>query len=155
MYPYPINNKVVDSFNAYFASVGKNIQNQLGLSFSFEPNGNHEGFNFKNVNEDNVKKLIDRIKTKVATGYDRIPSRIIKDLKHEASSDLARLINLSYSTSTFPSKLKHAIIRAIYKNKGNPNEPEFYRPISVLSVISKVRDRSDCRVLGNHLTVLQ
>ena len=142
IFPDPINSKVVDSFKLYFAGVGKNIQNQLCVSFSFEPNGNHEGFHFKNVKVDDVKKLIDRIKTKVATGNDRIPSRIIKDLKHEASPDLAKLINLSYSTSTFPSKLKHAIIRAIYKNKGNPNEPEFYRPISVLSVISKIFERS-------------
>ena len=114
----------------------------MGVSFDFEPENSNSGFKFREVSEKCVGKLIDRIKSKVATGYDGIPSRVIKDLKQEASADLARLVNLSYNTAVFPDKLKHALIKAIYKNKGNQNAPEFYRPISVLSVISKIFERS-------------
>ena len=63
-------------------------------------------------------------------------------LKDVISKDLCSLINLSYETRTFPSSLKHATIKAIYKNKGSPNDPEFYRPISILNVVSKVFERS-------------
>ena len=139
--PDMVNKDTVNTFNSYFAKVGKNIQNQLGVHFEFSPN-NNPGFCFGNETPETVKKLINRIKTKVATGYDRIPSRIIKDLSEVAASDIATLINLSYKTCTFPSQLKHAIIRTIFKNKGNCNEPEFYRPISVLSIISKIFERS-------------
>ena len=141
-YPDPVNQDTVDSFNTYFATIGKQIQNQLGVSFNFEPKDDYTGFEFKEVDQKCVERLIDRMKAKVATGYDGIPSRIIKDLKQEASVDLAKLVNLSYRTSVFPDRLKHALIKAIYKNKGNQNEPEYYRPISILSVISKVFERS-------------
>ena len=108
----------MDSFNHYFACIGKDIQTNLGVDFTFEPSNKDGEFNFKEVDKKSVEKLIDRIKPKVATGYDQIPSKIIKDLKQEASTDLVKLINLSYRTSIFPDKLKHAVIKAIYKKRG-------------------------------------
>ena len=68
-----------------------------------------------------------------------------------AAEDLANMINLSYKTCAFPNNLKHAIIRTIYKNKGNSNGPQYYRPISVLSVISKVFERSATDQIMNYL----
>ena len=77
--PDKIDKDTVNNFNAYFAKVGKTIQNQLGVSFEYVPN-NTQGFSFKNETPESVRKLIQRIKPKVATGYDRIPARIVKDL---------------------------------------------------------------------------
>ena len=139
--PDNVDQKTVDSFNQYFATIGKNIQEELGTKTNYAP-GPIEGFMFKEESPESVKKLIGRLKQRVATGHDRIPSRILKDLSEVASEDLAKLINLSYRTKIFPSILKQAKITAIYKNKGNQNSPEYYRPISVLSVLSKVFERS-------------
>ena len=139
--PDKIDQDTVNDFNCYFAKIGKSIQSQLGVSFQYLPN-NNMGFCFRDETAESVQKLIQRIKPKVATGHDRIPSRILKDLSEVAASDLASMINLSYKMCIFPSQFKHAIIRTIYKNKGNSNNPEFYRPISVLSVISKIFERS-------------
>ena len=97
-YPDIVNPDVVDKFNTYFSSIGKQIQDELGVTFNFEHTINDTGFKFKEVNAECVVKLIDRIKAKIATGYDGIPSRILKDLKLEASVDLAKLINLSFRT---------------------------------------------------------
>ena len=133
--------QTANRFNNYFATIGKTIQDQLGVSFKYTDNAN-SGFSFQEITPEIVKKLIDKLKPKVATGYDRIPAKIIKDLKEVASGDIMKLVNLSYRTNTFPSLLKHAIIRTIYKNKGSSNEPEFYRPISVLSIVSKIFERS-------------
>ena len=126
--------------NDYFAKIGKSIQDRLGVSFNFQLD-NTPGFDFEEETPESVKKLIDRLKAKVATGYDRIPSRVIKDLSNVVCDDLAKLVNLSYRTKIFPSHLKHAIIRPSSKNKGSPNNPEFYRPISVLSVIRFLNDQ--------------
>ena len=87
----------------------------------------------------------------VATGCCQTPARIIKDLCEVIKEDLRDLINLSYSTNTFPKALKHAWIRAIFKNKGNKNEPEYYRPISILPVISKLFERSATKQLVKYL----
>ena len=48
------------------------------------------------------------------------------------------MINLVYDIKCFPTQMKHAMIKAIYKQKGSSNSPEFYRPISILSIVSKI-----------------
>ena len=63
----------------------------------------------------------------------------------------AVMINTSYEVNIFPSTLKHAVIRAIFKNKGNPNDPQFYRPISVLNIVSKIFERSATNQIVKHL----
>ena len=113
------------------------------MDFSYSLNeASEQGFSFKEETPEDITKLIDNIKARVATGIDRIPARILKDLNQTANHDICLLINLSYRTQTFPSSLKKAIIKPIYKNKGNPDLPEFYRPISILPTISKIFEKS-------------
>ena len=140
--PDAVNDSVADEFNSYFATIGKKIQLDLGIKFSFRPTPGQGGFAFKDVTPEEIEKLIDNLKTAVATGSDRIPSRILKDLKTTISKDITNLINASFKTSVFPDILKHAIITPIYKDKGSHNSSEFYRPISILPVISKVFERA-------------
>ena len=47
----------------------------------------------------------------------------------ELSLIITDLINLSFETGVFPSKLKEAVVIPIYKNKGSPLNVENYRPI--------------------------
>ena len=51
------------------------------------------------------------------------------------------MVNLSYETKVFPDKLKIATVKPIHKKGGN-NEPEQYRPISILTILSKIFERS-------------
>ena len=50
------------------------------------------------------------------------------------------MINRSFSTSIFPSKLKIAKIVPIFK-KGDPQEVSNYRPISFLPIFSKIYEK--------------
>ena len=88
-----------------------------------------------------IKYLINRIKPDVATGHDELSSRLIKAAGSAILEDLSTLINLSYETNTFPDQLKRARIKALHKKGGN-NEPSQYRPIAILTIISKVFERS-------------
>lgn len=49
---------------------------------------------------------------------------------------LSHIFNVSLCTGTFPTALKTAKVRVIYKN-GDKNNLGNYRPISILPVISK------------------
>ena len=140
--PDKVDDTVADKFNSYFATIGKKIQQDLGVNFTFIPDKNNRGFAFNDVTPDNIEKLIDNLKSGVATGFDKIPARILKDLKSSISTDICKLVNLSFRMNTFPSNLKHAIITPIYKDKGCHNSSENFRPISILPVLSKIFERA-------------
>ena len=77
----------------------------------------------------------------VATGADEISAKLIKDAKYTIAKLLSRLVNLSYLKSTFPSSMKIAIIKALHK-KNCTEDISNYRPLSILSVLSKIFERS-------------
>ena len=97
--PDTVNQSTADDFNNYFAKIGKSIQDQLGISCDFRGN-NNPGFKFQEETPETIRKLIDRLKPKVANGYDRIPAKVIEDISDVACGDLAKLVNLSYNTCT-------------------------------------------------------
>ena len=52
---------------------------------------------------------------------------------------IARIYNLSLSTGVFPDIFRHAIIHPVFKAGGkSPRDPGSYRPISILSSLSKI-----------------
>ena len=74
----------------------------------------------------------------------------MKLLNKDISDQLAILFNQSFSFGIFPSLLKTSKIIPIYK-KGSKLECSNYRPISLLSNIDKVLQRSMCNRLYNFL----
>ena len=74
------------------------------------------------------------------TGLDDLPPGLIKDSDDLISAPLAHLIHLSLKTSIFPTDWKAA--KAIpTHNSGAQSNPDNYRPISVLLVISKIIEK--------------
>lgn len=148
--PEFLNQNKANNFNSYFATIGTKIQKKLNIKEKTAPNKSTEKFNFTPESEEKIIKLIDRIRTDVAVGYDNINAKLIKDTKATISKTLTKLVNISYEKSTFPNCLKKAIVRAIYK-KDNTEEASNYRPLSILSVLSKVFERSATDQLISYL----
>ena len=107
-------------------------------------------FKFKEENEETIIKLIDRIKIDVAVGEDDINARLLKDAKHTIAETLTKLVNISYKMNTFPSCMKKATVIAIHK-KESVEDPSNYRPLSILSTVSKVFERSATDQLVHYL----
>ena len=87
-----------------------------------------------------------RLDTNKATGPDEIPPRILKECAHQIVPSLCLLFNQSLQHGSLPEEWKLANIIPIYK-KGDISNVENYRPISLLSVISKVLERCVLRKL--------
>jgi len=81
-----------------------------------------------------------KLKTKKATGLDKIPSKLLKDSAPVIVKPLTNIFNLSMSTGEVPNDWKLARVSPIYK-AGNRDNVSNYRPVSVLNVSSKVMER--------------
>ena len=64
----------------------------------------------------------------------------MKLLSPSVSDPLSHLVNLCFSSGVFPHELKVATVTPIFKS-GNKENPGNYRPISVISPISKIIER--------------
>jgi hypothetical protein len=76
---------------------------------------------------------------------------MIKFVCNEIAVPLSHIFNLSLATGDFPSKLKQCRVIPIFK-AGNQLECDNYRPISLLSSISKVLEKMVAKKLLHHLT---
>ena len=86
-----------------------------------------------------VHRLLKQLSPDKATGPDEIPARILKECSAELASPLCRLFHLCFSQGVFPSQWKTARVTPIHK-RDSKSDPTKYRPISLLSIISKVME---------------
>ena len=75
-----------------------------------------------------------------ASGPDLVNGIVLKEISSELSTPLATLFNFSLRIGKVPRQWKLAHVCAIFK-KNDPHDASNYRPISLLSVLSKVLER--------------
>lgn len=92
---------------------------------------------FKPIDESFVSKPISNINVKKATGVDIISPKLLHYAKPVIAKPISDLVNLLLSSGTFPDSLKIARVAPIHK-KNSVLEKGNYRPVSVLSAISKI-----------------
>ncbi len=72
-----------------------------------------------------------------AYGPDGVPPIVLKNCASVLTPCLVKLFRLCLSISTFPSCWKYAYVQPVPK-KGDPCNPSNYRPIALISCLSKV-----------------
>ena len=85
-----------------------------------------------------------------SVGLDGVPIFAVRKCFPVIASHLLHLINLSLSTKVFPNRWKTACILPIPKS-GDPTVPSNNRPISLLSVLSKILEKVVCTQLTSYL----
>ena len=97
-----------------------------------------------------IRLILDNLDSNKATGPDEISGRILKECARELTPSITKLCNLSLSQGKFPHSWKLANVVPVYK-KGCRDSVENYRPVSLLSIVSKVLERA---VINNIYDVL-
>ena len=84
--------------------------------------------------------LIYNLSSSKATGADEISVKVLKLVSPVFVQPLTRLINLSIMSGCFPTKWKLARVTPLFKD-GAQDCRDNYRPISLLSILSKVCEK--------------
>ena len=85
-----------------------------------------------------------------AVGIDGIPLIAVRKCLSALAPILLRIINKSLVSGVFPTLWKTACVVPIHKS-GDPTSPGNYRPISLLSVLSKITEKIVCGQLMKYL----
>ena len=149
-------NLIAEEFNKYFTSVGSKQSEKIVVpgnkSFTdYLRTPTLYAFHFKAIDDQEIVRIIDSLKSKSSYGHDRISNKLLKYVKYEIAKPLKLLVNQSVECGIFPSNLKDARVIPIYK-KDNEQNFSNYRPISLLPSISKIYERILYNQIYQHFT---
>lgn len=105
---------------------------------------NSRGFTSNNepsVSTSTIRAIISRLKTKKSPGIDGINNSCLKALPRKGFTFLTILVNSCLKLGYFPNHFKESKIIPIKKPNKASDNPSSYRPISLLSSISKVLEK--------------
>ena len=103
------------------------------------------------VSEDFIYKELYKLNPSKSTGTDNIPARFVKDAASVLTKPILHIINLSIEQNSVPNDLKSARVVPLFK-KNKRCDVGNYRPVSVLSVVSKILERAVYTQLEEYLT---
>ncbi|XP_071952123.1 uncharacterized protein [Antedon mediterranea] len=154
--------KIASCFNEYFTTIAANLVSKLPSpknvydctssklkDFYRTVSGNN--FMLNSVDEDFIYSELNKLNATKSTGVDKIPPRFIKDGAEILKVPITYIINLSISTSTVPEDMKKAKVIPLYK-KGSRTDIGNYRPISILSTMSKILEKAVFIQIEKYLT---
>ena len=137
--------EIANKFNLYFTNIGSNLAKDIHsstnkdfTSYLIKVDENVSQFNFQDVDEDTIRKIIDGFPQKNSCGFDGITLKQLKYLKECLLAPITLIIR--QVTGIFPEQLKIAKVILIYK-KDDDTIFSNYRPLSKLPAISKIIEK--------------
>ena len=88
-----------------------------------------------------VERVIVNLDSSMASGPDFILVVVLKNYEPEFSYIIAELFNMCLKESCFPDCWKVSSVVPVFKNVGKRSTASNYRPVSLLSVLSKVFEK--------------
>ena len=102
------------------------------------------------VHQERVRKLLQGINTKKAIGPDDVSPFILRKCACELAGPLTSLFQMCLEEHTWPTIWKQARVVPVHKKRSKA-DPGNYRPISLLSVVSKILEKVIADEINEHL----
>ena len=142
---------IANAFNSYFTSIADNLISKTicnSISTPTDPltylHGNmvkpNSDFKIGYTSNHEIMKTIHSLNNTNSHGYDEISLKILQISAPFISSPLTCVCNKIFSSGTFPTRLKFAEVKPLFK-KGSKCDLTNYRPISLLSKFSKIIEK--------------
>ena len=146
--------KIANVFNNYFSLIGEKTQSKTRFSnknyTDYLRGENFHSFFITPTDIQEVISIISSLSDNKSSGPNSIPTRILKLLKKDISTQLADIFNLCSISGIYATPLKTAKVIPIHK-KDSKLECSNYRPIALLSNIDKILEKLMHRRLSNFL----
>lgn len=151
----------VNLVNHFFVNIGNDLASKIQANRNItatntfnsspgRPNRTGNSMVLLETDEAEVTRIISGLRSDSAVGYDGIPSSLLKSVNKNLAPIITQIFNLCLTTGTFPGVFKKALVHPIHKG-GDRRDPNNYRPISVLTSLSKVMEKILNRRLINYL----
>jgi Reverse transcriptase (RNA-dependent DNA polymerase) len=148
------NQAIADEFYKFFSSVGEKISKSVHKTDrepeSFLPNIDPLPLELGVISQAEFINIIDSLEPKPSCDIDGISNKVMKFLKYEIVTPLTHIFNFSLTQGVFPERLKTSRTVPIFKT-GDKLQCDNYRPISLLSSISKILEKAIANRLTRHL----
>ena len=135
---------IANAFNDFFTELPKKLHRKLPNTpktfKAFLSKRNMNSFFLNPTSLSEVWKIIVSMQRKSSTGFDKVSSLMLKELPENILICLVHIFNMSFAKGEFIEEFKIAKIIPIPK-KGDLSLMKNYRPISLLSCISKVLEK--------------
>ena len=131
-------------------SVNSNIHDS-GISLPVFPSRNNLKLHNISLIPKMVRKVVTYLDLSKASGPGCIPVVVLKNCEPKLSYILAELFNKCLKESCFPDCWKVSSVVPVFKNVGERSTAKNYRPVSLLSVVSKVFEKLVNNRIVDHL----
>ena len=136
---------MLEALNRHFVSVGPYLAKQISSKSDDDclkhiiPE-NREML-FQTVDEEYVLNAINRLEKGKASGPDKVTITLVKDAASSIAYPLMLIYNASLMNGIFPDIWKLVRVTPIYKSGPKSDTNNYHRPISVISVFSRMLER--------------
>ena len=129
----------------FFINVGPSLEKKIPKSYkspsSFLKNRNLNNFLTNPTTPEEIINIINNMNNNKTCGPSSIPIKLLKLIGGIVSDQLTLIIKSSFFNGIVPNDMKIAKVIPIHKN-GSPQDVNNYRPISLLSIFSKILERT-------------
>jgi len=146
--------EISEQFNYHFTTVAGKITEKIPpssthfMSYMGEPSS--DSFDLPSLVGDKIIEVVNNFENKSSLDSDGLSIKFIKQIIYTIVDPLTHIFNLSFQQGRLPHQLKTCRVVPIYKS-GKHTSVDNYRPIGLISVISKIMEKLVCNSLTNYL----
>ena len=135
---------MANSCNTYFSTIGENLAQTIPPSnkefFDFLGSPNLNCLFFVPTHRNEIIDIVTSLNNNKSAGHDEINNYLLKGIINSIADPLVHIFNLSLISGLVPDSMKIAKVIPLFK-KGDKEDTNNYRPISLLSTISKILEK--------------
>lgn len=140
---YLTNSKdIANYFNSTFIKTGESLASKISPHPSYQPPKQKQSnsFVFFPTDKCEIHDIISELKPNKSAGIDNIRSELLQKISQYIEDPLVKIFNRCMEIGIWPSCLKKTIVVPIFK-KGDRSNTENYRPISLITSLSKILEK--------------
>ena len=146
--------EIAEQFNRHFTTIASKISEQIPptstnfISYLGDPST--DSYHLPSIVGDTIIEVVHSFENKCSLDSNGLSIKFMKQIIHTIVEPLTRIFNLSFQQGKIPHQLKTCRVIPIYKS-GLHTSLDNYRPIGLISVISKIMEKIVCNSLTNYL----